>query len=122
MGQIILFFIGICFTASANLLLRFGMSKFGNLFVSKDKIISDFLRLAVNPFVILGLLFYGLGFLIWLKILTTFEVSKVYPIMVSVTITLVLFGSSVFLKENVSFLRVFGVIVLMLGVFLVFKS
>jgi multidrug transporter EmrE-like cation transporter len=100
------------------------MSKFGNLFVSKDKIISDLLRLAVNPFVILGLLFYGLGFLIWLKILTTFEVSKVYPIMVSVTTALVLIGSSIFLPdtESISFLRVFGVIVLMLGVFLVFRS
>lgn len=124
MGRIILFFVGICFTSAAHLLLRFGMSKFGNLFVSKDKIISDLLRLAVNPFVILGLLFYGLGFLIWLKILTTFEVSKVYPIMVSVTTALVLIGSSIFLPdtESISFLRVFGVIVLMLGVFLVFRS
>jgi len=122
MGQIILFFVGICFTSFAHLLLRFGMSRFGNLFVEKGKIITDFLKLATNPFVIVGLIFYGLGFLIWLKILTVFEVSKVYPIMVSITITLVLFGSSIILKENVSFLRILGVIVLMLGVLLVFRS
>jgi len=122
MGQIVFFLVGICFTSLAHLLLRFGMAKFGDLFVVKEKIISDLLKLAMNPFVILGLLFYGLGFLIWLKILTIFEVSKVYPVMVAVTTALVLIGSSIFLSENVSFLRCLGGIIIILGIFLIFKS
>lgn len=122
MGKIVIFIVGIIFTSSGHLLLRSGMSKFGDLFSSRETMTTDLFRLAVNPFVIFGLTFYGLGFLIWLKILTDFEVSKVYPVMVSITTVLVLLGSSLVLKENVSFLRVVGVTILLFGVFIVFRS
>lgn len=122
MTNIILLMIGVLMTATAHLLLRGGMIKFGSLFVERDKFIFDFIRLATNLQIILGLILFAAGFFIWLKILSLFEVSKAYPIMVSATISLVLIGSSLILKENVSFLRVLGVIVVILGIFLIFKS
>jgi drug/metabolite transporter (DMT)-like permease len=122
MGQISLFAVGIFVTACANILLRTGMIRFGDLFASRERIILDIIKLATSPLIILGLSMYVIGFFIWLKILSVFEVSRVYPIMVSATVTLVLIGSSIILKEHVSFLRVLGVIVVLLGIFLVFKS
>jgi len=122
MNQFLLFFTGIFVTACANILLRTGMIKFGDLFATREKILLDLVRLATSPLIILGLSMYVIGFFIWLKILSVFEVSKVYPIMVSATVTLVLIGSSFILKENVSFLRILGVIVVLLGIFLVFRS
>jgi drug/metabolite transporter (DMT)-like permease len=122
MGQILLFVAGILVTTCANILLRTGMIRFGDLFATQERIFTDLVRLATSPLIVLGLSMYVIGFFIWLKILSLFEVSKVYPIMVSATVTLVLIGSSLILKENVSFLRIFGVIVLILGIFLVFRS
>ena len=122
MANFILLMIGVLMTAAAHLLLRAGMIKFGDLFVERDKFIFDFIKLATSLQIIFGLALFAVGFFIWLKILSLFEVSKVYPIMVSATISLVLIGSSLILKENVSFLRVLGVIVVILGIFLIFKS
>jgi len=122
MGQIFLFATGIFVTACANILLRTGMIKFGDLFAAREKILFDILRLATSPLIVLGLSMYVIGFFIWLKILSVFEVSKAYPIMVSATASLVLIGSSFILKENFSFLRVLGLIIVLLGIFLVFRS
>ena len=122
MANFILLMIGVLMTAAAHLLLRAGMIKFGDLFVERDKFIFDLIKLATSLQIIFGLILFVVGFFIWLKILSLFEVSKVYPIMVSATISLVLIGSSLILKENVSFLRVLGVIVVILGIFLIFKS
>lgn len=114
--------IAIIISSAGNLLLKYGASRIGNLSLSKESLIPEMIKVFTEPFIVIGLSGYVLGFLIWLKVLATTEVSRAYPILVSSTIVLVLIGSAIFFKENLSFLKIIGIFVIIFGIYLLFKS
>ena len=71
--------------------------------------------------ILLVLFLYGLGFLTWIFILTKFELSYVFPMLV-IIYPLVLFFSWIFLKEDITTLRVLGTLIIVIGIILVAKS
>lgn len=73
-----------------------------------------------TPYILLGLLFYGLGTMAFLKVLSREALSYAYP-MISLTYPLVLVFSMLIFKESVPWARWIGVALIMLGVFLVGK-
>lgn len=60
--------------------LKFGMSKVGNFAMSLNALPSVFFQAAFNPFILIGVVCYGLGFLVWLVVLAKAEVSYAYPL------------------------------------------
>lgn len=122
MSQLITLFLAVITATSGNLVLKFGMLKFGKLTLEKSAIILELFKLFTNPVVLIGLLLYGTSFIFWVKILSTEELSRVYPIVVAANITLVLLASAFFLKETISPLKVLGIIVIIVGIYLVFKT
>ena len=101
------------------LLMKKGMLVFGAFPVRQllYKIIPIFL----NPYVFLGLAFFGLSAILWLVVLSRLELSLVYP-MVSVAYILVALFSWFLFKENVTLVRWLGILVIVLGVFLISRS
>ena len=71
--------------------------------------------------ILLVLFLYGLGFFTWIFILTKFELSYVFPMLV-IIYPLVLFFSWIFLKEDITTLRVLGTLIIVIGIILVAKS
>jgi len=71
--------------------------------------------------ILLVIFLYGFGFLTWIFILTKFELSYVFPIL-AIIYPLVLFFSWIFLKEDITILRVLGTLIIVIGVILVAKS
>ena len=71
--------------------------------------------------ILLVLFLYGLGFLTWIFILTKFELSYVFPMLV-IIYPLVMFFSWIFLKEDITTLRVLGTLIIVIGIILVAKS
>ena len=101
--------------------LKFGMSKMGNFSLTLPTLISVFGRAAVNPFIILGVFCYGMGFLVWLIVLAKAEVSYAYP-MISLGYVFTAILAWQLLGENVTLLRFTGILVTCLGVVIIARS
>lgn len=78
------------------------------------------MAVATNKFVLLGFLLYGIGALVWLAVLSKWEVSKAYPLVGLGFVFTLLIGFS--LGEQVSMPRAFGAVLICAGVFVVSKT
>lgn len=108
--------------ASGNLLLKKAALQIGKLSFTPENFISELFKIFTNPWIFIGLSFYVAGFLFWIKTISGQDLSKVYPILVSATITIILIGSSIFFKEQLSFLRILGILIILAGIYIVFKT
>ena len=101
--------------------LKFGMSKMGNFSLSLPSLASVFSRAAVNPYIILGVFCYGMGFMVWLIVLAKAEVSYAYP-MISLGYVFTAILAWQLLGENVTITRLAGILITCLGVFIIARS
>ena len=106
---------------AGQLSLKFGMSKIGNFALSAGDLPPVFLKAAFNPYVLLGLCLYGMGFMVWLIVLAKAEVSYAYP-MISLGYVLTALLAWHLFGENVTFTRMAGIFVTCLGVFIIARS
>lgn len=78
------------------------------------------IAIATNKFVLLGFLLYGIGAVVWLAVLSNWEVSKAYPLVgLGFVITL---GIGFALGEQVSLARICGALLICTGVLMVSRS
>lgn len=68
---------------------------------------------------IIGMLCYGISFLLWMVIVSRMNLTIAMPLSVALVNTLVLFGSCIFLHEKVSITQGIGVFIVILGVSLI---
>lgn len=122
MGFPQLLIVSVISNVTANILLKRGVTKVGGFALSKESFVSDILKAAFNPFIFGGLILYGFSFVIWLRVLTISDLSRAYPIFVTFVFILTTIGSFIFLKESVSFMRVVGIGILIVGIFVVARS
>jgi drug/metabolite transporter (DMT)-like permease len=101
--------------------LKYGMSKMGNFSISLPNLASVFARAAVNPFILIGVVCYGTGFLVWLVVLAKAEVSYAYP-MISLGYVFTAVLAWLLLGEQVTVMRFAGILVTCLGVFIIARS
>lgn len=111
----------VIFNVTANILLKKGVVSTGGISGERARLVSELTKAALSPFIILGLLLYAMSFTIWLRVLTFNDLSRAYPIFATIVFLLTTLGSTLFLKENVSLLRVFGIIIMLLGIYIVAK-
>lgn len=65
---------------------------------------------------ILGLLCYGLSFLLWMLIVSKTNLTIAMPLSVAIVNTLVVVGSCLILKEKITLLQGVGIFIIILGV------
>lgn len=70
-----------------------------------------------NKFILSGFLLYGLGAVVWLKVLSKWDVSKAYPLVGLGFVFTVAIGFLI--GEHVTMPRVIGVVLICAGVFLI---
>jgi len=114
--------VSVAFNVTANILLKKGVLAFGGISGQKAHIIPELLKAAVTPYLWLGLALYGLSFLIWLRVLSFNDLSRAYPIFAAVVFLFTTIGSLLFLKENISLLRVLGIVIIISGIYVVAHS
>ncbi|OGD86673.1 hypothetical protein A2Z23_03015 [Candidatus Curtissbacteria bacterium RBG_16_39_7] len=122
MGQLITLFLAIITAASGNLVLKYGMLRFGKMTLERSVVVPELFKLFTSPIILVGLFVYGLSFICWVKVLSTEDISRVYPIVVASTITLILLASAFFFKEVISPIRILGIVVIIIGIYLVFRT
>lgn len=116
-----LIFIDVVLNVAGQLSLKYGMSQLGNFTISLSTLPPVFLKAATNLNVLLGLVCYGLGFLVWLIVLAKAEVSYAYPL-ISLGYVFTAILARFMFGEAVSFTRMAGIMVTCLGVFLIARS
>lgn len=116
-----LILLDVSLNVAGQLTLKYGMSKLGNFPLSLSHLLPVFLRAAVSPYILAGLVCYGLGFLVWLIVLAKAEVSYAYP-MISLGYVFTAVLAWQLFGEAVTLTRFVGILVTCLGVFLIARS
>ncbi len=118
MRTVLLLIAAIVSNASANVLLKIGSVK-----MQEIKGSLEFLNAIVrNGYVWAGLINFALAFILYAKILTSMKLSIAYPIMTSAGFIIVSVASVFLLKEDFSLLRILGLLIVAIGIWLIFVS
>ena len=98
-----------------NSLLKAGINQLKGFDIN----IASLLSAATNWQIVLGFLLYGASSVLYLKLLTNVDVTKVYPALVAYMALVILVLGALFLKEPLTTSKLFGVLVIIGGIFLV---
>jgi multidrug transporter EmrE-like cation transporter len=100
--------------AVASLMLKQGITNIGGF--GEGNIIREIMTLLLQPIFIIGVLLYGSGTLLWMRVISTEPLSIGYPILVSFSFIIVTLGAVFLFKETISLVRLFGMAVILVGV------
>ncbi len=116
---------GVLLNAFAQVLLKKGMLgigyfeiQFQNLFQNLFPMIK---KVAANSYILLGLGSYVISVAIWLLVLARVEVSYAYPFLSVGYVVVTLIGYFIF-QESLSWIRVVGISIIIVGVILLSRS
>jgi drug/metabolite transporter (DMT)-like permease len=116
-----LILVDVALNVAGQLSLKYGMSQLGNFAISLTTLPPVFMRAATNFNVLLGLVCYGMGFLVWLIVLAKADVSYAYP-MISLGYVFTAILAKVLFGEAVTLTRMAGILITCLGVFIIARS
>ena len=119
MSSIILIFITIILAVTGQVLLKKGMNKIGNISISQ--ISSNLLKIFTNFYILTALLIFIIAFLLWLTILSKFDLSFAYPLVATGYILIALI-SFIFLKENLTIMRWLGIFLIAIGSYIITRT
>ena len=100
---------------SAHALLKTGVDKVGGVRLQVGGILNSLLKVFSSPYVLLGVACYGIGFVLWLRVLGNQEFLKVMMYS-KVHYVFILLLSVFYFRETITPLRGVGVFVILLGV------
>ncbi|OGZ19999.1 MAG: hypothetical protein A2654_02165 [Candidatus Nealsonbacteria bacterium RIFCSPHIGHO2_01_FULL_43_31] len=106
---------------TAQIFLKKGMLKIGHLDISFANIFSLIARIFKNIWLIAGIIFFGMSFLSYLFVLSNWQLSIVYPVIVSAGITIISFLSRIFFKETLARAQILGIIIIIFGIFILVR-
>jgi Uncharacterised protein family UPF0546. len=118
---LLLAILSIVLSVTAQFSLKAGMSGEGiKAILAQPKSFMTIVFILLDKYVVGGFLLYGLGAVVWLGVLSKWEVSKAYPLVGFGFVFSVVVGY--LLGEQVTILRVIGVMMICVGVLLVGRS
>ena len=121
MRTLIVAIISILLSVAAQFSLKAGMSSLEvREALGHPTALSTVYTVLTNKFVFGGFLLYGLGAVVWLAVLSKWDVSKAYPLVGLGFAITVLVGFV--LGEQVGLLRIMGVLLICCGVFIVSRT
>lgn len=101
-------------------LFRLGLQKTGVESLNPGYLIKNFLSVAFQPLVFIGFLTFAVSTVIWLRVLSVEPLSKSYPIFTAFAILFLVTSSIFLLREPLTPAKVLGMVLIVLGTFLVF--
>jgi len=111
--------INIILGVAGQFLMKSGVNRVGGL---EELGLVKFLTTAfLSPLVFFGLALYGVSAVLWVILLSKFDLSVAYPAL-SIGYVLVLLISVLFLGEQVSMIRFAGTLLIMAGIVFLFRS
>ena len=105
-------------SVGSNVLIKQGVLRAGGLQLNAKQIIG----VASQPAFLVGFVLYGLGAALWFRTLAVSKLSVSYPLLVSITFTLLSVAGTVFLHEPLSWQKVIGLVVILAGILIVSQA
>jgi multidrug transporter EmrE-like cation transporter len=121
MRNILLILASVSLNAAAQVLMRTGMLKTGEIGAGAAALFKALPGMAGNVFLWLSLLCYGVSIIGWMVVLSRVEVSFAYAFS-SLGFVLVTILGSVILKEHISIQRIIGIGIVCCGIILVARG
>lgn len=120
----IIFFIAVAsvtISVLAQFSLKAGMSSASvRTALAQSDLLHSAIAIASNKFVIFGFMLYGVGAIVWLAVLTHWEVSKAYPLVGLGFVMAMAIGF--FAGEQVSLARIIGALLICAGILLLSRT
>lgn len=113
--------VAVIFSVAGELLLKNGMNQVGLLSLRPDAFLGTMLRVLTTPSILVGFVCVGIAAVFWLSVLSRAPLSWAYP-MLSLSYVLGVFAAAIFLKEPLNLSRILGVLIIVSGVALVYRS
>jgi multidrug transporter EmrE-like cation transporter len=105
--------------AIGQIIMKRGMQIYGQ--VSVGSVWGQLVPILRVPQVTLGLLCYAVSAVFWIAVVSNFDLSLAYP-MVSLAYVVVFVASWLLLGEQISALRIAGLVLIVAGVFVISRS
>ena len=105
----------------AQISLKAGLREIGYIDFNIGKIINTSFQLFKSPFILVGFISYALSLIFWIACLSRVEVSFVYPLTSLGYVFTALIGFMLF-QEDLNSVRLLGILIIMLGVYVVSTS
>jgi drug/metabolite transporter (DMT)-like permease len=121
MKNVTIILISVSLNAFAQILMRRGMLKIGKISIVSQEFFRSFPLMFTNAFLWTAFFCYGVSIVLWMIVLSRFEVSFAYAFS-SLGFVLVTIMGAVLLKESISPLRIAGIGIICLGIILVAKG
>jgi multidrug transporter EmrE-like cation transporter len=119
--NIFLILASVSLNAGAQIIMRKAMLQIGEINLENKSAVSYLPQLIGNIFLWASFLCYGLSILIWIIVLSKVEVSYAYAFS-SLGYILVTIMGVLLLHEQISVLRIIGILVVCIGIILVARS
>jgi len=113
MNTVFIILIGILFASSGQIFWKIGMSETGP--ITSPLSLNSSMEVIMNPWVIGGLISYGLSTIFWLIALSRADLSFVYPF-IALTFVIIFFASAILFHESISMARIIGAGIIVLGI------
>ena len=113
MRNLALILVSVSLGAVGQLLMKKGMMVFGETSVAR--IWSQLWSILTIPYILIGFTCFAVSAVLWLVVVSKLEVSYAYP-MVSLSYILILIVSYFWFGENVTTVRILGVVLICAGV------
>jgi multidrug transporter EmrE-like cation transporter len=111
-----LLFIAIFLGASGQILLKYATERMGEINLEWSAIPFTLLNIFRSPWIITGICFFVASMILWIKVISTMELSKAYP-SISLSYIIVFVFSVLLFKETVTLTKVIGMVLVSIGVF-----
>ena len=118
---LLLILFGVLLNASAQILLKQGMLRVGHFAFSWHAMTPIFLKAIASPYILSGLLCYGISVVVWLLVLSRTEISLAYPL-VSIGYVITATAAYFLFHEHITPTRLAGIALIMAGVFLITRT
>lgn len=107
--------------AGAQLLLKAGMNRIGFFTFSWQNFLPVSLQIMANPYILGGIFIYIFSLCTWLLVLSRIDVAIAYPL-TSLAYVLTAIASYYIFGEHLSSMRIIGIFVILLGVYLIART
>lgn len=119
--SVLLVLAGVLLNAAGQFCLKAGVSRLGTIGLDWGTLVAAGWRLAAEPYIYAGLACYVVSVGVWILALSRVPVSIAYP-MVSIGYIVTTVAAWAFLGEAVTPLRLVGIGIIIVGVFIVAQS
>ena len=120
MSVLVLVAISIVLGVVGQLALKKGMNQIGQISI-RDLFTNKIISIFVNPFVDIGIFLYGVAWFLWIVILSRAELSFAYPLLATGYVLIAIL-SWVFFKEQLTVMKMSGIALITIGVFMLLSK